>query len=66
MYGFGGVPGAGDGDGAVDVRDEVSSDVEVFHLEGDVQLPLAVSMGAIGVLGDASPHGGKRASGGGD
>lgn len=41
-YGAGGVPGADDGLGAVDVRDEVVGDPRVLHLERDVELRPAV------------------------
>ena len=41
-YGAGGVPGADDGLGAVDVRDEVAADLRVLHLERHVQLRPAV------------------------
>ena len=41
-YGAGRVPGADDGLGAVDVRDEVAADLRVLHLERHVQLRPAV------------------------
>lgn len=41
-YGAGGFPGADDGLGAVDVRDEVAADLGVLHLERHVQLRPAV------------------------
>ena len=41
-YGAGGVPGADDGLGAEDVRDEVAADPRVLHLERHVELRPAV------------------------
>lgn len=41
-YGAGGLPGADDGLGAVDVRHEVADDPRVLHLERHVELSAAV------------------------
>lgn len=36
--------------------DEVASDLEVLHLEGDVELALAAAMAAAGILRCARTH----------
>lgn len=62
-YGFGGVPRADEGDGAVDVGNEVAVGLVVLHLEGDVQLAAFVvvdlvvpGVGAAVALGGAGAH----------